>query len=310
MNSATLTFAIVVSIAEIFGLMAVGGFARAFKYVGEEDVDKWSKLILDILFPVFIFHSICSGFEPGRLRELWPLPLIGFSMGLGGLILGFGLKHGLMTRNDDTSRTFLFFCAVNNYTYLPVVIAQNMWGTTMLANLFFLALGATIATWTFGVGVLGGRHWKAMLQNMLSPNLLAIIAGLLVAGSGLNRHIPKVADHVIASAGAIAVPMILILAGASVFKPSVWKLNWQVVYATIVRLAVLPAITIVILRLLPLSGDVYSISVIVALMPLPISSVIFTRIFGGDSGFAASASLVTTIAAMVTVPLALWLLFG
>jgi predicted permease len=37
--------------------------------------------------------------------------------------------------------------------------------------------------------------------------------------------------------------------------------------------------------------------------------VIYTRIFGGEPDYAASSSLVTTIASIVTIPLALWLLF-
>jgi predicted permease len=58
-----------------------------------------------------------------------------------------------------------------------------------------------------------------------------------------------------------------------------------------------------------LPTDVYAIAVIIALMPLAASSVIYTRIFGGEPDYAASSSLVTTIASIVTIPLALWLLF-
>jgi len=101
----------------------------------------------------------------------------------------------------------------------------------------------------------------------------------------------------------------LVLAGASLFKPAAWRISWQVVYVTLVRLFILPACAVVVLRLIPLPPDVYAISVIVALMPLAVSSVIYTRIFGGEPDFAASSSLVTTLIAIITVPIALWLLF-
>ena len=103
--------------------------------------------------------------------------------------------------------------------------------------------------------------------------------------------------------------MMVVLAGASLFKPSAWRITWQVVYVTIIRLAVLPFCAVIVLRIIPLPHEMYALAVIVALMPLGVSSVIYTRIFGGAPDFAASSSLATTAAAVVTVPVALWLLF-
>jgi predicted permease len=53
---------------------------------------------------------------------------------------------------------------------------------------------------------------------------------------------------------------------------------------------------------------VRNVAVIVALMPVPISSTVLTRRFGGSPRFAAQAAMVTTLLAAVTVPLAVMLL--
>ena len=310
MNAGTdLTLSIILSIAEIFGFLCIGGFCRNRGYIDERDIDRWSKVVLDFLYPAFIFSSITTGFQEHRLFELWPLPLIGLGLAVGSLIVGFALRYGLRTGNRDITRTFLFCCAVNNYSYLPIVIVKNMWGDAMLANLFFLTLGSTIALWTVGVGVLGSTDIRSMSRNLLTPNLIATVAALMVAWLGWRHHIPLIVNHIIASAGSASVPMMLVLSGASLFKPPAWRIDWQVAYVTIVRLMILPACAVGVLRLLPLPPDVYAISVIVALMPLAISTVIFTRVYGGHPDFAASASLVTTLGAIFTVPLALWLLF-
>ena len=310
MNGADCTLPIVLSIAEIFGLMSIGGIGRYLRDIEERDIDRWSKLVLDFLYPAFIFSSITAGFHTERIGELWVLPIIGLGLSTGGLVLGLVLKYGLRTRDPEVVRTFLYFCAVNNYGYLPIVIVQNLWGgQAMLANLFFLTLGSTIATWTVGVGVLGGTDIKQMVRNLLTPNLLATVAAILVSWAGWGHYIPRVVGHILVSAGSASVPMMLVLAGASLFKPAAWRISWQVVYVTLVRLFILPACAVVVLRLIPLPSDVYAISVIVALMPLAVSSVIYTRIFGGEPDFAASSSLVTTLVAIITVPIALWMLF-
>ena len=103
--------------------------------------------------------------------------------------------------------------------------------------------------------------------------------------------------------------MMLVLSGASLFRWSSFKVTWQIVYTTLVRLIVLPAITIAILRVLPLSREVYLIAVLVAIMPLAVSSVIFIRVYGRSTDYAAGASLFSTLVAIITVPAALIFLF-
>lgn len=310
MNDSGLTLSILFSIAEISGLMLIGGIARYLRYIDERDIDRWSKMTLDFLFPMFIFSSIIAGFKPERLGELWTLPFIGFGIAAGGFLFGLVLQYGLFSKDKDIIRTFLFGCAVNNFGYLPIVIVSNMYDKNMLANLFFLTLGSTIVNWTLGVGVLGSGQIKTMIRNLFSPNLLAIVAGLLVSIAGIDRYIPSMVGKIFISAGSAAVPLMLILSGATLFKLSALRINWQVAYFTIVRLILLPSLTIAGLKLLPLPQDLFALSVIIALMPLAVSQSIFTRIFGGHPEFAASSSLVSTLASIVTIPLALWLLFG
>lgn len=310
MPQPNLTLPIILAIAEIFCLMAVGGFARKFDYIGENDINRWSKMVLDWLYPAFIFSSITTGFQAERLGELWVLPVIGFGLSAVCLALGFALFPGLRTSDEAKKRTFLYFCAVNNYTYLPIVIVQNIWGNGgMLANLFVLNIGSIVATWTIGVGVLGGTNTKSMLRNMVSPNLIAAVIAILVASLEWHRYFPAVINHVLEKAGLASVPILVVLSGASLFRRTSFSLSWQIMYVTMVRLLILPLCTIAILKLLPIAPDIRNIAVIIALMPLAVSAPIFARVYNGDSDFAANASLVTTIGSIVSVPIALWVLF-
>jgi valyl-tRNA synthetase len=71
----------------------------------------------------------------------------------------------------------------------------------------------------------------------------------------------------------------------------------------------LPAITILALKLLPLSRDNYELAFIVSLMPASASTAIICRRFGGSSEFAAEATIVTTVLSAITIPLGvMWFL--
>lgn len=301
---------ILLAIAEIFGLMAIGGLARKLDYLDERDIDRWSKMVLDWLYPAFIFSSITSGFQTERLGELWTLPVIGFGLSLFWVALGFGLKSGLKTDDPVKKRTFLYFCAMNNYGYLPIVIVQNIWGNgAMLASLIFLNIGSTAANWTIGVGVFGSANFKTTLRNMTSPNLVGTIIAIVVSVFGWHHYFPTIINHIVEKIGVASVPLLLILGGASLFRRTSFYLSWQVFYVTIVRLLILPFCAIVVLKMLPIASDIFHIAVIVALMPVAISGPIMARVYKGDVDFAANAALVTTIASILTIPLGLWAVF-
>jgi len=304
-----MTTAILLAITEIFGLFFIGAIARSLRHINDDDVDKWSRFVLDYLFPAYIFHSITSGLEVNRLMELWPLPLIGLGLVVYGMLTGIILQFGILSSDREIRRTFIHFCAVNNSVYLPVIILRNIWGESMLANLFLFNLGTTLGVWTIGVGVLGADR-KQALKNIVTPNLIAVIAALIVTLSGTHKYFPQVVVRIISSAGSVSVPMMLILIGASLAKPSVMKVKWPVLYSTLIRLIVLPLISIIILNALPISSDVYNVAVIVSLMPVAAASVIMTRRFGGSPDFAASTALLSTIASVITIPVALWMIFG
>ncbi len=307
-----MTLAITLAILEIFGLFAIGVLARHSGYINDNEIDRWSKFVLDILFPAYIFHSITSGLEVNRFIELWPLPLIGLGLVVYGMLSGILLRFGIFSRDREIHRTFMHFCAVNNSIYLPIVIIRNVWGESMLANLFLFNLGTTLGVWTIGVGILRTAEKRDMLKirQLLTPNLVSIIIALMVAFSGVYKYIPEVIIRIISAAGSASVPVILILIGASLAQSSTIRITWAVIYSTIVRLVILPTLAIIVLKALPISPDVFTVAAVVSLMPVAAASVIYTRRFGGSPSFAASTAILSTLATVITVPIALWLIFG
>ncbi len=293
------------AIGEIFGLFFIGWLTHHFRYLGEAETGRWSRFILDILFPIYIFSSITEGFDTGRLSELWPLPFLGLGLVLFGIFCGYVFQFGIRGSSADLRRTFLHFCAVNNSAYLPIIIVRNLWGESALANLFFFNLGTTVGVWTVGVGVLGELSIRRRLSSLITPNLIAVLAALLISLSGLKNWIPVVIGNVLSTAGSAAVPMMLILIGSSFYRPRLVRFTWPVLYASVIRLAVIPFFTVLILSMLPVSQAVFQITVVVALMPVAVASTIFTIRYGGDPEYAAQTSILTTLASALTVPLAL-----
>ena len=300
---------IIFAIVKVFGFFAVGIAGRLTGYVKEESINEWSRFAIDFLYLFLIFDSITQNLDRKQLFAVWPLPVIGFGAVFLGFCIGMLMKAGLLTGNKDIKKTFVHFCAINNSSYLPIVIAGNLWGGTAVANLFLLNLGTTVGLWTIGIVVLQTGNPFRNIKNLLCGNLIMVLVSTLLVITGLNRFLPSIMMQVCNSVGSMAVPLILTLTGATFADRRNLHINWQVVYVTIVRLIIFPLCTIPVLKLLPLTKDVYQISVIVCLMPVAVSSVLLIRRYGGHPEYASSTALVSTISALITVPIAIWILF-
>jgi predicted permease len=300
-----MVFKIILAIGQIFGIFIIGWVARYKKYIHEQELTRWSRFIIDILFPLFVFHNIINNFEADRLNQLWPLPIIGLAIIVMGTFLGFFLKKGLKNKNPELIRTFHHFCAVNNYGFLPIIIVYNLWGEVAVARLFFFNLGSSIGFWTVGIALLGESKITGAYKNIITPNLVALFIALFLSISKLNIYVPDIIIKISATVGAAAIPCILILIGASLYPFPRKNYSRDLIYLTILRLILLPMLYIILIRILPLNEDVKNIAYIVSLMPTPVMSTILTRRYGGDPGFAVQAAIVTTLVSIITVTIGL-----
>ena len=100
-----MTIAVILAIAEIIGLFAIGVAARMLGYIDERDIDRFSRLVLDFLLPAFTFTSIIKGLDVGRFNELRMLPIIGFLQVVFFAVAGVALRIGVRHESLDKQRT-------------------------------------------------------------------------------------------------------------------------------------------------------------------------------------------------------------
>ncbi len=306
-----MTSAVLLGILELFILFGLGFLARKLKLLNSETIGSMSKVILDILLPLLIFQSIVQDFVPGRLNELWPLPLIGFAFMFCGGAAAFLFDKGLKTDHEETKRTFRHLCAVNNYVFLPLILIQRLVGDTGVALLFFLTVGSTLGFWTVGIGLLGkGGGITEIVKQLITPALAAILIAFIVSISGLAAYIPDFLLNLFERAGDASVQILLILIGASWLGLTYKGDMWNQIYLALVRLIILPGLFILVLTLLNLSKDVFVVAFIVAIMPVSSQSPIITARYGGSPAFASRAIISTTLLSAVTIPLWVIIILG
>jgi len=299
-----LSLKILEAIVETFGMFGIGALLRHFGWFQQEELGRLSRIVLDLLFPLLIFSSLVTQLDVSRMKEYWTLPLIGFGLMAAGGAAGYVLRYGMRKRNRGRWQTFMHFCAVNNYMFLPLIVIQNLWGNAYIPLLFILNVGSTVALWTIGIVLLSGdRLNRKTLLYMFNPNIIAVLLGLAVAMGHLP--VPTLLVHISAGAGAAALPMVLLLIGAALYSSAKHLLayKWDIAWLSLCRLAIIPLLTILLLKWLPLAPEVYRVSFAVAIMPVSVSASVLTFRYGGSTDFANQAAVITTLASVVSMPL-------
>jgi hypothetical protein len=142
--------------------------------------------------------------------------------------------------------------------------------------------------------------------------ILCVLANLLGGGP----HLPEVIAKPVSWLGGCAVPLGLLLVGATV-RDHLWGAEWRngvpvVALACLLRLAVLPALLLgalmLLLTVLPLSHELKTVMVIEAAMPAGMFTIILVRMYGADAPTGIRVVIGTSVCSLLTIPV--WISLG
>ncbi len=316
--------AIVFRLLSTFLMIAVGYIARKRGLITNDTTRQLSRLLTAFFYPPLIFHSMTRNFDGRGLIQNWPLPLGAFSIMLAGFCLGLFIERFVLKPSPGREHAFLFQCTINNFSFLPLPLALMLWGEIGVAGIIFSSLGSELALWTLGLFSISGRKVDAQsFKRMISPPLVTIAVALLwillrdSAPPALLAPLDTPAMQSIGASlldalrmlGAATIPVAMVVAGsrmASLRVNHIISLEKAVV--SILRLLVIPALTVLALHLIPVAPDIRRTLILVATMPSAVSSVIFAELYGEDAEFAAACVLLTHILCLLTIPI--WLHFA
>lgn len=307
-----------VRLLAVSSMVLMGVLARRRGWLDATGTRQISLLVTNLLYPALIYASLVQTFTLPGLAANWTLPagtlmtmLVGFGVGLlAARVVPFG--------GERERRAFRFQCTINNYVFLAMPLVLIYWGAKGVALLVFSTVGSEISLWTLGVIALTGRRieWRA-LRHLISMSMGAILAAILTLAvvqtsgwrapeGGLVSDLRQALLGALDIVGKGTVPLAMVVAGSRMAELQPKHLLRLPQLAVVgLRLLVVPALVLALLRLLPFAPEVRNVLTVVAVMPSSIASVMLSEIYDADSEFAAAAVLLTHVGALFTIPL--WL---
>ncbi len=302
------------AVAPVFVIIFIGFFLRQRKVLTEEADGSLLRICVNLLYPCLIAETIIGNDLLDDFTNIWFPPLTGILfVGLGYLV-AWGGGRALRLESGSGLRTFVYVTGLYNYGYTAIPVVEQLFGMKTLGVLFTHNLGVEIAFWA-GAGLIlagnkgGGPEGEVPLwRRLLSTPVLAIIVSLILHALKADEILPRWFFSALAMVGAAAIPMALLLTGATLsdfaseMKFSRSQRTAAVAVASVIRLALLPILFIGLARWLPCSVELKQVLVVQAAMPCAMLPIVLAKHYRGDTAMAVQIVVVTTALALFTIP--------
>ncbi len=294
------------ALVPVFAVILIGVALRRSGFPGDGFWRPADRITYFVLFPALLVRRLAGA-------ELGGLEAEAMAAALGGAILA--MAAGLLAaeralRLPGPRFTSLFQGAVRQNTYVGLAAAGSLFGPAGQA-LAAVAVAVQVplvnllsAPVLARYGRDGGGRWRDALRPvLLNPLILACAAGLALNGAG--ARLPPVADSVLEILARAALPLGLLSVGAGLDLAAVRADHGTVAAATVLKLAVMPAIAWALLVAFGVEGVAVAVGVLFAAVPSSITAYVMARELGGDHGLMAAIIVAETALAVVTLPVAL-----
>lgn len=302
-------------------VVGLGAVLRRTKLLTAHADETLLKVIINALFPALILHTIVGNERMTQPANLLIPPLVGFGTVLAGVLLTLqigkwlGPKAGI--HSPAALRTFALSVGLYNYGYIPLPLVEKLFDVgsaqpATLGVLFVHNLGVEVCVWTVGVMLVSGGFGRDWWKRVLNAPVIAIIVAVVINLTGLYRFYPDFLTQVVAMLGRSAIPISLLLVGAVMYDA--WGGSRlasgvrMIVVASILRLAIIPALFLLLAWIVPFSLELKRVIAVQASMPGAVLPVVLARLYGGDVPTAIRVAIGTSLAGILTLPA--WLAVG
>lgn len=301
------------AVPPIFFVIGAGALARRLGWLDTEADRSLMTVVVNLLYPALIFSIILGNDALRQPSNLILPPLVGLTTVVGGFGLAMLVARKFKIGDQKECRTFAFTTGIYNYGYFPVPIIALLFDRETTGVLLVHNLGVEVAMWVLGVGfILSPSDPKSIWKRVFSGPVIAILVAVPMNYFKVDQHLPNSALETINLLGQCAIPLGLILIGATFMDLAketkiTSRLNIPIT-ASVLRLGILPAAFLFIAFILPLSTELKCVIAVQAAMPCGVFPIVLARHFDGSPEVALKVVLGTTIISFLTIPL--WIAIG
>lgn len=281
----------------MFILIGIGFVLCKKKFISLTGSGEIGKILLNLVIPVVIINSFWVTKTPEKTMSLLHTAIVSVIVMAVSVIVStliFGKKNGVAC----------FSSAFSNAGFIGIPLVQAVVGSEAVSYISIMIVLVNLLQWTYGIYIMTGdinaMKPKTVLKN---PVFLSVVIGLLF----YFLAVPKItmAETLISSITAINTPLAMFVSGVYLAQSDLLSMlkkkdAWKV---SIVRLAVIPVITIAVLKVIPFgSMDLRIAILLAAACPVGSNVAIFAQQYSCSYTDAVEQVCMSTLLCLISIP--------
>ncbi|MBP5749749.1 MAG: AEC family transporter [Firmicutes bacterium] len=260
---------------------------------------------------ILIFASLPAVIINGFLIERTPEHVSGllWSAVCSAVLLLVSILVAQFTFKKDGVGAFATTFANPGFFGIPLIVATFGQQAVFYAAPFIGFLN--VGQWTYGVSRLNGQPLLQGLQPkklIKAPFVLAILTGIFLFATQIP--LPAIVRSCITTVAGMNTPLAMFTVGVYLAQTDLAKMIRRAVLYKIsfLRLLLIPAISLLILSLLPASmQEMKTVLLIVASCPVGSNVAVYAQLHGKDYPYAVETVVISTILSILTIPFMMYL---
>jgi len=307
-------FEILFALAPIFLLILIGHGIKLKAYISDGFWEPAELLTYYVFFPALLLYTTARA----DMNGLQVMPMAGALIAATVLVAALCIKSKFLLSMKGPEFTSLFQGVIRPNTYVGIGAAFALWGEpglTLVAVCVAFIVPLVNFLSVIVMETYGGEAQETRPSQRFSPLAKAILKNPLILacllGSTLNMSglsLPPVIDPLLQVLGRAALPIGLLCVGAGLNLEAVKNARLSVILSSLTKLLILPGLTAVCCLAFGVEGLSMDVAVLYAGLPVSASSYVLARKMGGDAPVMAGIITLTTLGAMLSLPLLLQLL--
>jgi len=300
---------VVIAIATLFVLIAVGFGARKYSLIKDKHVHLISHILVNVSLPALTIASMQVPETVKTMGIVDQMLIVAVAYYLAAFAFGLLLCRFLPTTPEEKG-VFQFMLVFPNSMFMGIPVALAVLGQSSLFYVILFNVPFYFLVFTLGIWLLArGRPGKIDLKVLLSPGLVAAIVGLALFL--FQYTLPSPVQSGLDLIGSATTPLAMIVVGAMLATLPLSRLagDWRIYLTTALRLVIFPVAAFLILS--PFVSDhlLLGVAVLMIAMPVAANSVLLSEEYGVDATLASQGVFISTVLCLATIPLLEVLLF-
>lgn len=267
-----------------------------------------SKLENYVIVPCLVIKTFMTYCTVASLKEQYKIVMYSIIACLIAIFLAIFLSK-FFVKEGYGRNVYKYALSFANFGFMGNAIVPAILGEEILYNYMLFTLPLNVACYSWGIANLiitgEGEKKQNPLKNLLNPIFFSIIIGAVIGLLGIQKYIPSFLTTTISNFSVCMGPIAMFLTGFVIGDYNVLKLvkNKKVYIASALRLIILPAVLLVILKLLGADETILKFCLFAHATPLGLNTVIFPAAYGGDADTGASMAMISHTLCVITIPI-------